>query len=102
MRGGLVSIGSNITVGWSSRIGDKHSGVSGSEVVVCSSVAGGDNSGSAGRSSGKRIRTAAVEGQGATSRAVEWSQRDLSLKLRRLQRRQRDSPLEQLLLSQTE
>lgn len=47
------------------------------ELEVCNSVAGGINSGSAGQSSGKRIRAAEVAGKGATSRAVESSQRDL-------------------------
>ena len=44
---------------------------------VCNSVAGGGNSGSAGRSRGKRVRAAAVTGQGAALRAVASSQRDL-------------------------
>ena len=44
---------------------------------VCNSVAGGGNSGSAGRSRGKRVRAAAVAGQGAALRAVASSQRDL-------------------------
>ena len=63
---------------------------------VCNSVAGGGNSGSAGRSRGKRVRAAAVAGQGAALRAVASSQRDLGSSTASpataAAARQRDSP----------
>ena len=76
--------------GWSSRL------LSHCRLGVCNSVAGGGNSGSAGRSRGKRVRAAAVAGQGAALREVASSQRDLGSSTASpataAAARQRDSP----------
>ena len=81
-RGG--GCGRGIVSGASRRQRQQHR-VRGSRLRVCNSVAGGGNSGSAGQSRGKRVRAAAVAGQGAALRAVASSQRDFGA-------RQRDSP----------